>query len=538
MEPEIEATPVLNQDMDGLITALASLGGGSVLMNQATGIGTSRNRAKGARPGSPLKLGRKERCDLFASSGIIQRLVSSYPARAVRGWPEFQALRKGRGEWDESPLQDYLDRLEMRDLFCVASIEARLHGDCYILLDVDDGQPVDQPVAIDRIRSVRSAVVLFEHEVFPEENGVTPRFYECSFFRHDTEEVAGAMGLGKYSSQKIHASRILRFAGCKLTGKGLELNQGRNLSAIQPVYDSFSDMWQAFAAGSEMVQTYDFFKYAMKGFASLTKREDHSELLRRFTSLQMGTSIINGLMLDKDLEDADFVSRSYSGLDSVLEKLMEAMVANSDMPWFILIQSMNKGGLGSSGRSDAQRYQWAESVQDWAERYWREPIRQLVRYIGAAADGPEIPQGVKPHFPTTIELSPLEDAERRQAIASTHEANIRAGIYTKYEARMSTHGGSRFSVDVQLDDRITTRLEDESVNPPAPPTGLPLMNKPAGDQEDPEGKGDATDPVETEPREDSTDAVILADQIWEQLGSISAQDFAAAAIQIAQAEGD
>jgi hypothetical protein len=64
------------------------------------------------------------------------------------------------------------------------------------------------------------------------------------------------------------------------------------------------------------------------------------------------------------------------------------------------------------------------------------------------------------------------------------------------------------------------------------------MNIPAGDQEDPEAQDNATDPAEAEPREDSTDAVILADQIWEQLGNISAQDFAAVAIQIAQAEGD
>lgn len=525
----------------GAIAAALSQISSAALVNEATGLGTSSNRSKRARPTAARRLSRKERCDIIESSGIILRLITAYPSRAFRGWPEFRSSERSSGEYDEGPLQEYLSRLGLPEKFRDASMDARQHGDCYILLDIDDGRTIDQPVDMDRIRSIRAAEILFEHEVVPQTNCLNPEFYECSIHRADTKDMAERMGRGQFIAHTIHESRILRFTGIRLTGKNLELNQGRHLSCLQPVYDAFADYWQGTAASSEMLQSFNVFKYLLKGFSALSKRDSQEQILKRFNLLQMGMSVVDGLILDADNEDADFVSRSYSGVQPILEKLQEALVANSDTPWFVLMQSMNKGGLGSEGRSEAQRYQWAEMVQSWSQDNWEPNLMRLVRYIRAAADGPDIPT-VKPYFNLTIELSPLEDAQRRQAIASAHEANIRAGIYTAYEARMSTHHGDKFSSNIQLDDRISQILEERTIE------GLksaPLPGQEAGqDDGQDDGEGDERDDGEDDGEGDSDgrgggnrtlnqdDGGTLPPEQWERLATVSAQDFIAVAMGI------
>jgi len=501
----------------GYTDALANFGAGNAL----TGLGTGRDKTAWISLLNTPLLSPTARCALVESSHLCRNTVFVYPNEAAASWAEFTA--DDNAGFEPQSLSEYWGRMgggSIQDAFRIASIEGRWHGDGYILLSVDDGRDWADPIDWDNIRSMEWFEGLYHYEVIPAQH-VNPSHFNVSISRpSDSSQKVEERTTGPMLALKVHRDRLLRFSGHELTGLSLQKTSGRNNSVLQAMIEGFSRWLQGHQASSAMLSDYSVFRYKLKGLAAAMQRENSDHLTERFLQIQMGMSVVKGLMFDAEHEDADFVNRNYSGVDKINDSLLEALVASQDLPREKLLNAQAQSGLGGEGRGVESRFRWAQQLKAWRESNWRAPLMHLARISLSAADGPtagEMPQGFRLDFPSAVPLSRLEEAELRDKASQTHERDIRSGVLSPHEVRSSAYSGA-FSLEVTLDESYTSLVEERAFNEPL----LPPTPKPSAKEDQ---NQDALAPTQA-----------LTEAQWRVLAQITAADYIRTAQDIASAQ--
>jgi phage-related protein (TIGR01555 family) len=429
---------ILHND-GALIDALQSIGGSGV-SNPVTGLGTSRDKTAAAIvPKQIRKLTDRERIALFRSSRIARRAVEAYPIAAGGvGWEwTFGGSSTGASKL-AAKMGQYCDRLKVKDAFVSASIEGRWHGDGFILIGAADGLDLDQPLG--KVRTIEWLEVLGEHEVQPglgQHYKDNPEYYTLS---------------GHSRVGTVHESRILRFRGDRLLGLALQENAGKNDSVLQTMMNAFVQFTMGLGASTGMLADYSVFKYKLKGLSKLIMSGQTDELIKRFIAIQMGMSITQGLMMDAENEEAEFIQRNYSGVKDIVDLLTEQLVAASDMPRTKLLGAAARTGLGTANRGDGDREDWEIMRADWQENNWRDPLMKLGAIILSASDGPT--KGARKDFgvsfPSGLRPNPREQAQVRLVDMQRFKLAIEANVLTAEEVRQSLYGNAGYSSEITL----------------------------------------------------------------------------------------
>lgn len=434
----------------------------SAIRNNSTGLGTSRDKSLDLEINANYyQLTLQDRLSLVRSSQIARKAVMLYPLDATRGWCTFNFADN-----DNIDLGSYFNDLKrgsLRTAFKEASIEANWHGDGYILLGIDDGQELDQPVNENNIKSFDWVEVLFHDEVSPDYgvNYRKPEHYIITLFNQNNLEQVDP----KYKDiYRVHKSRILHFRGNNLFSYE-RYTGGRSDSVLQTMLNSYMAYIQGLMSASSMLTDYSVFRYKLKGLASLIASGKEDLILERFLTIQMGMSVMKGLVMDADQEDGDFTNRSYSGIDKILEMLLEQLVASSNVPRFKLLGNNSKQGMGVEGRGEQERYEWSTLVENWQYDNWLEALRYVSKIALLSKSGPSkgiFPKSFEIVFNNILKLTPLEESELRLNLAKEDEINIAIGKYTPYEARLR-YAKPILDSEILLDSDISEIIKTKSI---------------------------------------------------------------------------
>lgn len=441
---------------DGSLTdALSAVG------NESTGIGTARDKGQNVKISRARILKKDELESLFASDMIIEKIVAAYPRDAAKKWGEW-SLSGG----DPQAVGQYSRNLKTRRNFLEASILGRLYGDGFIVLGVDDGQPASEPIDEKRIRSVDWMRSLSRYSLTPDfvSRVEDPEHY---FLSVNDGQIPQLPADGAFVNPRIHKSRVIRFPGKWLPCEMLRDNGGFHHSVVQPCFNAFSRYNIGLGSASSMLDDYSLFVYKLKGLrntldasgavrstAVADKKKSVTEmLLSRFRAIQMGMSIIKGLMVDMDTEDADFIQRNYSGVTDILKDLKAALIAHANMPESQLFGTSSQGAFSESGLSD--RYEWASNVASYQSANWQEPIEYFTRIMLLAKDGPT--RGQLPDFSfawhSILELTDAERADLRFKNAQTDSLYMARNVILPGEVRSSRFAGGAYGEEIVLDQQ-------------------------------------------------------------------------------------
>jgi phage-related protein (TIGR01555 family) len=444
----------------------------STLRSQQTGLGTTRDKSTSYGINSNIRLlNELERNALFRTSRIAKKTVTLYPISAARGWCKHVCSNT---DFNSDDLEKYFNNLQrgsLRESFKEVSIEARLHGDAYLLLGIEDGKEWYEPIDEKNIKSFRWVEPLFYGECEPDffNNIRDPeRYMVTTSANRDLES----------TFLYFQKSRIIRFTGDRLYGSAMRYNNGKNDSVLESFYQAFSAYLQSVLVSSAMLEDYSVFKYKLKGLAKLVLDGRSDDILQRFLTIQMGMGITKGLVVDADNEDAEFVSRNYGGVKDIIENLTQQMVANSDVPRYKLLGESDSSNSSGGKKAEQERFEWAGLVNEWQEENWRYPLQYCQKLAFLAKDGitrGQIPTSHDVEFENTLQLSPVEEGEMRLTKAKENEINIRSGIYTPFEVRESQYGHNTYSSEINLDEKITKKMREKVYSDEQPKNDI-VMN--------------------------------------------------------------
>jgi hypothetical protein len=421
---------------------------GSLIGNRNTGLGQSgRDKFLDTSINTiVLPLDRMELHALYRNSKICEKVVDLLPKAATsKTWLEI-TLGKGRKNIPAKALQ-YANDLKLRDAVREAAILGRLEGDGFIVMGIDDGQLPDVPVNEKNIRQISWLEVVTRYQLIPETN--TGRPGKPEFYRLALPQNQG-LGDGM-TFGRIHRSRILRFPGKRLYGDMLSYNSHYHDSVLLAFWQSFIKYLTTIEYSVRMVQDYDTFAYSLKGLGELILRGKTEDILKRFQAILLSKSSLGGIAMDAE-ESASYVSRNFSGLDALIERMKDDTSASADMPPTKLWGSSQKSALSNSSEGD--KYHWADCVEDYQAEAIDEPVTDFFRLSFLAqngATGGRVPEGWSLKYKSVLQLNLKEQVElRAMQTKDVDVPSVQAGFLSQEEVRQAAWSGSEYSIERTL----------------------------------------------------------------------------------------
>lgn len=400
---------------------------------------------------------------LYEGNGLFSKIIDT---------PAEEALKHGfdlnlKSDEVNAFVEDALDDLEWEEKAATAIKWARLYGGALIVMLIDDGRGLEEPVDWEHIRSIDELRV-YERSI------VQPDY--ASLYQQDY----GGKGVGNrvskfgqpeyyyvssiYGSFKVHESRCLVFRNGVLpeqTSNATYLFWGmpeyvRIRRALRETVTAHTDSVKLLERSVQAI-------YSMKGLASLLTTDDgENQVLKRLQLVDTSRGLLNSIAIDSEGEQYDFKTFQFSGVKDVIDATCNMLSALTNIPQTILF-GRSPAGMNATGTSDFESYyNFVEKIQRlMLKRNLRTLLDVVFRAGIASGDVAEEPD-YKLEFKPLWSLSDTEQAAVDQTKAQTALVKAQtAQAYVDMQALDPTEVRRRLASDEEFDVEDIISEDDE-----------------------------------------------------------------------------
>lgn len=400
---------------------------------------------------------------LYEGNGLFSKIIDT---------PAEEALKHGfdlnlKSDELNAFVEDALDDLEWEEKAATAIKWARLYGGALIVMLIDDGRGLEEPVDWEHIRSIDELRV-YERSI------VQPDY--ASLYQQDY----GGKGAGNrvskfgqpeyyyvssiYGSFKVHESRCLVFRNGVLpeqTSNATYLFWGmpeyvRIRRALRETVTAHTDSVKLLERSVQAI-------YSMKGLASLLTTDDgENQVLKRLQLVDTSRGLLNSIAIDSEGEQYDFKTFQFSGVKDVIDATCNMLSALTNIPQTILF-GRSPAGMNATGDSDFESYyNFVEKIQRlMLKRNLRTLLDVVFRAGIASGDVAEEPD-YKLEFKPLWSLSDTEQATVDQTKAQTALVKAQtAQAYVDMQALDPTEVRRRLASDEEFDVEDIISEDDE-----------------------------------------------------------------------------
>lgn len=299
---------------------------------------------------------------LYEGNGLFTKIIDRPAEEAVKHGLDIDFGNKDILEY----VDDRLDALEFEDKFATAEKWARLFGGAIIVMLVDDGKGLEEPLDWKNVRSIEELRV-FERAI------VQPDYISMYHFHcFDTMEAGKAFDepeyyhvFSIYGYFTVHRSRCLVFRNGRLpeqTTDAIYRNWG--IPEYVKLRRALRECITSHENGVKLLERCVQAIYKMKNLANMLSTADgENKVLQRLQVIDMARSILNSIAIDEDGEDYSFQSFAMSGVKDILDASCNMLSAVTDIPQTILF-GRSPAGMNSTGKSDMENYyNMVENIQ-------------------------------------------------------------------------------------------------------------------------------------------------------------------------------
>ena len=390
----------------------------------------------------------------YQYNGLFSKIIDRPAEEALKHGMKYNV---GDPQLEEF-LDDALDRLDWEDKATTAIRWARLFGGSIIVMLLDDGGGLEEPVNWQDVRSVEELLVYERAVVQPDPD--TYRTGKATYF-----DVSSTYG-GFF---RVHRSRCLVFKNGSLPEFGAPqqyfywglpeyIRIKRDLSIVLKTHQNAANMIE------KSVQPV----YKMMGLQdTLATEGGDTAVLKRLNVIDQARGMLNSIAVDMDGEDYAFQTFQLSGTQEILESTYNLLSAVTCIPQTILF-GRSPSGENATGESDLENYyNFVEGIQ---KRMLKKNIRTLLKAVTQAGvyDGSiEDPGTIKPTFKPLWSLSEAEQAtveltkaQRAQATAQTAQLYIDMQVLQPDEVRRALSQDGSLNIEDILDNQPEDEQDD------------------------------------------------------------------------------
>lgn len=323
-------------------------------MNMLNKYGTTQDSSTAYTYSADGLVSDMELTDQYISNGLFAKIIDAPAEEAVKHGYDF----KLNDQETEDFISDELDRLDWEETAATAIKWTRLYGGAIIVMLVDDGCDLEDPLdwdaveEIEELRVYERAIVEPDYSSLYAYNPEKVRRHGSKFQKPEFYHVNSQFG-----RFKVHESRCLVFQNGKLPEK-------INYSAYQffgiPEYlrlqQALQDTIVSHSDGVKLLERCIQAIYKMKNLSNLLSTpEGEEKVLKRLEVIDLARGILNSLVIDSEGEDYDFKSMPLSGVKDIIDSACNMLSAITNIPQTILF-GRAPAGENSTGESDMENY--------------------------------------------------------------------------------------------------------------------------------------------------------------------------------------
>lgn len=397
---------------------------------------------------------------LYEGNGLFSKIIDT---------PAEEALKHGfnlnlNSDELDNFVEECLDELEWEEKAATAIKWARLYGGSIIVMLIDDGRGLEEPVdwqnikSIDELRVFERAVVQPDYaSLYMQDYGGKGNVNRTSKFGEPEFYYVTSM----YGSFMVHESRCLVFRNGVLPEQVSNTTyQMWGMPEYIRIKRALRETVTAHTDATKLLERSVQAIYSMKNLASLLATDDgEDQVVRRLEVIDMARGLLNSIAIDADGENYDFKSISFSGVKDVIDSTCNMLSALTNIPQTLLF-GRSPAGENATGASDLENY------YNFVERIQKLMLKRNLRYLldilfraGIASGEIDEEPDYKLVFNPLWSLSDAEQAtvEQTKASASLTKAQT-AQIYVDMQAldpsevRRKLASDDEFTVEEIIDE--------------------------------------------------------------------------------------
>ncbi len=399
----------------------------------------------------------------YESNGLFAKIIDTPSEEVVKHGFELGL----DDESTEQSIKDKLDDLDFEEKASTAIKWARLYGGSIIVMMINDGRGLEEPVdwkrvrGIDELRVFERAIVQPDYHSLYENYG--EQFTERTRSRFGKPQFFNVYSITGYF--RVHESRCLIFRNGTLPEQGMV--QEYRFWGIPEYLRIKRQLRETITAHGDSVKLLERSVqaiYKMKNLAQLLATDEgENQALKRLEVIDMARGILNSIAIDSEGEDYSFQTFQLSGVKDVIDSTCNMLSAITEIPQTILF-GRSPAGMSATGKSDLENYyNYIDKMRKLMLKHNLIKIIDLVCQAEYKAGKiPEIPR-YKLTFSPLWSLSETEQSQVDQAKAATAQTKattaqiyVDMGVLDPSEVR----NGLKSSEDYVIEDLVDEKSPD------------------------------------------------------------------------------
>lgn len=393
-----------------------------------------------------------ELTEQYMENGLFATIIDEPAEEAVKHGYDFSLNDPDVEEF----ISDELDRLNWEDNAATAIKWARLYGGAVIVMLVDDGGDIDEPLDWDCVETIEELRVYERSIVEPDQTSLYSynpekirkrgsKFQEPEFYWINSQ----------YGRFRVHESRCLIFRNGKLPETGFySVYQFFGIPEHLRIQHALRETVLSHSFSVRMLERCVQAVHKMQNLSNiLLTPEGEDKVLKRMELIDLARSILSSIVIDSD-EEYDFKSMPLAGVKDIIDSTCNMLSAVTHIPQTILF-GRSPAGENSTGESDMENYyNYVGKIQKMMLKRNLRVLLDLIFECGRKnGDIKEIP-AYKVGFVPLWSLSEAEQANVNAVKATTEQTKAAtAQIYVEMQAldvsevREGLKGSEEFTIN-------------------------------------------------------------------------------------------
>lgn len=305
--------------------------------------GTQRDSTEYYQWASGSAVSDTELADLYAGNGLFSTIIDAPADDATKNGIDLGIKDKDL----QTQLDNHLQTIRYQSKFAKALRWARLFGGAAVVMLVDDGRLLQDPLNWRDVHGVEELLVYGRNEMYP----LWVNGYENN--PDDEDYRRGGTGIPEYyqvnsvyGNYVVHSSRCLVFHNSDIPESSTMANLYRTWGI--PEYLRIREELRNASIGPgysiRLLERLSMVTYKMKNLAGVLSTADGEDtVLQRMEMLDLARNLLNMVIIDADGEDVGVQSLSVAGVKDILDNACAMLSAVSHIPQTRLFWTFSGG---------------------------------------------------------------------------------------------------------------------------------------------------------------------------------------------------
>ncbi len=301
--------------------------------------------------------------NLYAGNGFAKRIIDLPTSEMLRAGYEIEGLE------NQEKLKASLEEINHKVILSEALRYSFLFGGALIVMLINDGQELIEPLNFDKIKTIEQLRVYDCWQV-----NRYAKYQDPKNKNYGKTEIYNIQPIDGYGYQ-VHESRCLIFEGESVSNRKRMQYDGWGASRFEFCKEEIQRYCTSQYWAEQLLQRAQQAVHKIPDLTTVLRTSSGEDLVRKKINLVDLSRSINNMIVIDALEGYDLHATSFSGVQDMIDRFGLALSAVSGVPESLLF-GRHPGGMNSTGQADLEN--WYARIKQDQERHLLKPLDKLI----------------------------------------------------------------------------------------------------------------------------------------------------------------